>query len=473
MDDQRGAPTSSLFLAEATARALSAIPREGVASGIYHLSAAGETTWAGFARAIFERARTRPGFRVPRVVPIATSAYPTPARRPRYSVLSHRKFAAAFGFAPSAWEAQLDACFARLAPPEARRGEGTPAVIRRSHGVREVPVGYNFSPMSAVPVESQPRRLGEILIARGKLDLREPRARAAPAGGRVAREARRHPRAGSGSSPRATSRTRFPSGWGLRSPAAAEYPELPLLEEQVSDRFLREREGAAAARDGRRHRRRDGRSRPTSTRSARSRWRAASRVLPRLAVVTELEAALERLYGAGKSSMGQIVDDIATRDEEQDLGDIEHLKDLASEAPVIRLVNLLITHALESAGLRHPHRALREPAHRALPHRRRPERGGIAAAPPFRRRHLAREDHGEPGHRRAPAAAGRAHQAAHPGQGDRPARLHRADDARRKRGDAHPRQGRRAARLRLPRLRRQGSSRSSSRRSASRTASSS
>ena len=114
VDDQRGAPTSSPFLAEATARALSAIPREGVASGIYHLSAAGETTWAGFARAIFERARTRPGFRVPRVVPIPTSAYPTPARRPRYSVLSNRKFAAAFGFAPSAWEAQLDACFARL-----------------------------------------------------------------------------------------------------------------------------------------------------------------------------------------------------------------------------------------------------------------------------------------------------------------------------------------------------------------------
>jgi dTDP-4-dehydrorhamnose reductase len=48
------------------------------------------------------------------VVPIPTSAYPTPARRPRYSVLSNRKFAAAFGFAPSAWEAQLDDCFARL-----------------------------------------------------------------------------------------------------------------------------------------------------------------------------------------------------------------------------------------------------------------------------------------------------------------------------------------------------------------------
>lgn len=114
VDDQRGAPTTSLFLAEATARALRSIPRAGVASGIYHLSASGETTWAGFARAIFERAARRPGFRVPRVIPIATTEYPTPARRPAYSVLSHRKFRSAFGFAPAPWEAQLDACFARL-----------------------------------------------------------------------------------------------------------------------------------------------------------------------------------------------------------------------------------------------------------------------------------------------------------------------------------------------------------------------
>jgi dTDP-4-dehydrorhamnose reductase len=114
VDDQRGAPTTSLFLAEATARALSAIPSEGVASGIYNLSARGETTWAGFARAIFERAAARTGLRAPRVVPIATSEYPTPAKRPAYSVLSHRKFRSAFGFAPTPWEAQLDECFSRL-----------------------------------------------------------------------------------------------------------------------------------------------------------------------------------------------------------------------------------------------------------------------------------------------------------------------------------------------------------------------
>ena len=99
-----------------TMLALAAIPRDGVASGIYHLSAAGETTWAGFAQAIFARAAaSRAGFRAPRVVPIATADYPTPARRPAYSVLSHGKFERAFGFAPDPWEAQLDECFRHLA----------------------------------------------------------------------------------------------------------------------------------------------------------------------------------------------------------------------------------------------------------------------------------------------------------------------------------------------------------------------
>ena len=112
--DQRGAPTSSLFLAEATVRAIRAIPRKGVASGIYNLSAGGETTWASFAEAIFARAAGRPGFRAPRVMRIPSSDYPTPARRPAYSVLDPAKFTATFGFAPSSWESQLDAVFAAL-----------------------------------------------------------------------------------------------------------------------------------------------------------------------------------------------------------------------------------------------------------------------------------------------------------------------------------------------------------------------
>lgn len=115
--DQRGAPTSSLFLADATARAIRSIPHDGVESGTFHLSAAGATTWAGFAQAIFLRAERQLGMHAPRVIPIPTAAYPTPARRPSWSVLSHRKFTRAFGFAPTTWEAQLDECFRMLPAP--------------------------------------------------------------------------------------------------------------------------------------------------------------------------------------------------------------------------------------------------------------------------------------------------------------------------------------------------------------------
>ena len=68
-----------------------------------------------------------------------------------------------------------------------------------------------------------------------------------------------------------------------------------------------------------------------------------------VAIPSELEAALERLYGAGKSALGQLVGDVETRVDELAFdADIQQLKDLASEAPVIRLVSLLITNALET-----------------------------------------------------------------------------------------------------------------------------
>ena len=114
VDDQRWSPTSSLFLAEATLRAIRAIPSQGVASGVYHLTAAGTTTWARFAEAIFALAAARRGLRSPRVVRISTTEYPTPARRPAYSAMSPEKFSAAFGFKPSSWRHQLSVCFDRL-----------------------------------------------------------------------------------------------------------------------------------------------------------------------------------------------------------------------------------------------------------------------------------------------------------------------------------------------------------------------
>lgn len=72
------------------------------------MTAAGQTTWHGFAQAIFARA---PG-PSPVLVPIATADYPTPAARPANSVLSNEKFVANFGFRLPAWEAQLDSVMA-------------------------------------------------------------------------------------------------------------------------------------------------------------------------------------------------------------------------------------------------------------------------------------------------------------------------------------------------------------------------
>ncbi len=200
--------------------------------------------------------------------------------------------------------------------------------------------------MSALLVESQPRRLGEILIARGKLDhanleraLRlqegEPREKLGVILGRLGLVSARD------------LAEALSERLGLEVATASEYPEIPVLEEQISYRFLREARALPLRETD------DGivvaMADPSDEFTVRSIAMVCGRpVVPRLAVVTELEAALERLYGAGKSSMGQIVDNIATRDEEQDFGDVEHLKDLASEAPVVRLVNLLITHALES-----------------------------------------------------------------------------------------------------------------------------
>jgi general secretion pathway protein E len=71
-------------------------------------------------------------------------------------------------------------------------------------------------------------------------------------------------------------------------------------------------------------------------------------VLPKIAVPAELEAAIERLYGRDRSTAGQLVEAAnGSGDDAIDL-DVERLKDLASEAPVIRLVNQLIGKALES-----------------------------------------------------------------------------------------------------------------------------
>ncbi|AUT60276.1 dTDP-4-dehydrorhamnose reductase [Paraburkholderia terrae] len=109
--DQFGAPTWARMIADLTARMLEETPGEVWAgrSGVYHLTAAGSTSWAGFAEAIFEHAGLTAR---PKVVPIGTSEYPTPARRPRNSRLSCTKLAETFGIRVPGWDDELRRCLA-------------------------------------------------------------------------------------------------------------------------------------------------------------------------------------------------------------------------------------------------------------------------------------------------------------------------------------------------------------------------
>ena len=123
--DQVGAPTWSRAIAEATGGILKKLrygqPGFGDVCaqqrGIYNLSAAGQTSWHGFAAAILAHAANAPPgesafalARVPMLKPITTEQYPLPAARPPYSVLSNGKLLGAFGIAMPTWETSLAEC---------------------------------------------------------------------------------------------------------------------------------------------------------------------------------------------------------------------------------------------------------------------------------------------------------------------------------------------------------------------------
>jgi dTDP-4-dehydrorhamnose reductase len=103
--DQHGAPTSATAIAEATVRILKHVGAGNWTSGTFHMTAAGATTWYGFAEAIFARVAGP----TPSLVAIRTADYPTPAARPANSILSNEKFAHTFGFRLADWKQQLDA----------------------------------------------------------------------------------------------------------------------------------------------------------------------------------------------------------------------------------------------------------------------------------------------------------------------------------------------------------------------------
>jgi general secretion pathway protein E len=134
---------------------------------------------------------------------------------------------------------------------------------------------------------------------------------------------------------------------GLPLVEAASYPVLPILEERVSARFLRESRALPLAEDETELAL--AMADPTDEYTVNAFEMVTGRkVRPQVAIPMELEAALERLYGAGKSALGQILGDVEQRDDLAFDADVQQLKDLASEAPVIRMVSLIITNALDT-----------------------------------------------------------------------------------------------------------------------------
>ncbi|HZX70319.1 MAG TPA: dTDP-4-dehydrorhamnose reductase [Rhodanobacter sp.] len=120
--DQHGAPTDTRLIVEGTLAALdrwqdaNASQRKPLV-GTHHLVARGATSWHGFASAIFTQAVDRGLLaRAPRVLPIASADYPTPAQRPAWSLLDNREFQRLFAFPLPEWRERLDTVITDLAP---------------------------------------------------------------------------------------------------------------------------------------------------------------------------------------------------------------------------------------------------------------------------------------------------------------------------------------------------------------------
>lgn len=127
----------------------------------------------------------------------------------------------------------------------------------------------------------------------------------------------------------------------------ADYPETPASNDHIAPRFLKDARVIPLAEDEQELV--VAMANPTDEYVLSALHVATGKtIVAQVGIPSELEAAFARLYGSGRSAMGQIVDSIGLADDLTDEEQIQHLKDLASEAPVIRLVNLMIARAVES-----------------------------------------------------------------------------------------------------------------------------
>ncbi|ELC7323336.1 dTDP-4-dehydrorhamnose reductase [Stenotrophomonas maltophilia] len=112
--DQVGTPTPAALIADVTAQALR---HPGQLSGTWHLTAGGQTSWHGFAEAIFAEALATGVLpKVPTVEAISSAEYPTPAKRPAWSVLDNRRLQQDFGIVLPSWQDGLKRVMSELIP---------------------------------------------------------------------------------------------------------------------------------------------------------------------------------------------------------------------------------------------------------------------------------------------------------------------------------------------------------------------
>ena len=111
IDDQKGVPTGADLLADITAHAIRTAQQRAEVSGLYHLVAAGETSWHGYASFVIDYAR-RAGIVIKvapdAIKPVPTSAFPTPANRPHNSRMDTGKLQNTFELCLPAWQTGVE-----------------------------------------------------------------------------------------------------------------------------------------------------------------------------------------------------------------------------------------------------------------------------------------------------------------------------------------------------------------------------
>ncbi len=107
INDQFGAPTGAELLADVTAHAIRSVSARSELAGTYHLVASGVTSWYDYARHVigFALDKGHPlKLGVDAIEPVATTVFPTPAKRPANSRLDTRKLRAGFGIELPHWQ---------------------------------------------------------------------------------------------------------------------------------------------------------------------------------------------------------------------------------------------------------------------------------------------------------------------------------------------------------------------------------